>query len=74
MERAERKARGKYKLSEYNHEDFPCEPRANTPGFNKGYEGIKWNDKHDDHGRVVKKGNSTRLKKGDKVTIAEGAA
>ena len=42
-------------MSEYSHEDFPCEPRANTPGFNKGYEGIKWNDKHDDLGRVVKK-------------------
>ena len=42
-------------MSEYSHGDFPCDPRANTPKFDKGYEGIEWNDKHDDLGRVVKK-------------------
>ena len=42
-------------MSEYSHGDFPCEPRANTPEFNKGYEGMKWDDDHDDLGRVVKK-------------------
>ena len=42
-------------MSEYSHGDSPCEPRANTPEFDKGYEDIKWDDKHDDLGRVVKK-------------------
>lgn len=63
-------------MSEYNHDPFPCDMPANTPDFDKGYEGIKWNDKHDDLGRVVKKegeaGNSPILKKGDKVTIDVG--
>lgn len=41
-------------MSEYNHDMFPCDMPANTPKFDKGYVGIKWNDEHDDLGRVVK--------------------
>ena len=43
-------------MSEYNHDMFPCDMPANTPEFNKGYEGITWDEEHDDLGRVVKKG------------------
>lgn len=42
-------------MSEYSHGMFPCDMPANTKEFNKGYEGIEWNDEHDDLGRVVKK-------------------
>ena len=42
-------------MSEYNHEMFPCDMPANTPGFNRGYVKGKWNTPHDENGNLIKK-------------------
>ena len=61
-------------MSEYSHEDFPCEPRANTPEFDEGYKGIKWDTPHDKDGNLIRKAEDkgALIKKGDKVTIDVG--